>query len=62
MTPINQTAVDALCKICGLDPSAVSALDIHLELPGIVTVKTEFYLLAERPILKKAAAKKPSTK
>ena len=58
MTPINPKAVAALCDVCGLDPNAVSALDIHVELPGIVTVKTEFYLLAPKELPAKPVAKK----
>lgn len=58
MNPINPQAVAALCEVCGLDPNAVAALDIHVELPGIVTVKTEFYLLPKAPQPIKAVPKK----
>ena len=54
MKVINKAAVDALCAVVGLDPNAVSALQIHVDLPGIVSVKAEFYVLpkAQKPLKK----------
>ena len=42
---INKKAVDALCEVVGLSPDAVRHLTIDVELPGIVTVNAQFYLL-----------------
>ena len=58
MKVINKPAVDALCAVVGLDPNAVSALQIHVELPGVVTAKAEFYVLPKPETTTKKAAKK----
>ena len=42
---MNKKAVDALCAVVGLNPDAVRHLNIDVELPGVVTVNAQFYLL-----------------
>jgi hypothetical protein len=44
---INKKAVDALCEVVGLSPDAVRHMTIDVELPGVVTVNAQFYLLPE---------------
>ena len=45
---INKQAVDALCDVVGLSPDAVRHLTIDVELPGIITVNAQFYLLPKQ--------------
>lgn len=42
---LNKKAVDALCAVVGLEPDSVKQMTIKVELPGVVSVNADFYLL-----------------
>ena len=42
---LNKKAVDALCAVVGLKADSVKQMTIKVELPGVVSVNADFYLL-----------------